>query len=62
MKAIPIRIGTLISDGRGQDLVEYALLSGFIAVVGGAFLPSIPDSISIIFSRIESLTAGAPGK
>ena len=62
MKAIPVRIGTLISDGRGQDMVAYALRSDFVAFAGGAFLPSISDSISIIFSRIDSLTAGVAGK
>ena len=56
MKAIPIRIGTLTSDGGGQDMVGYALLAGFIAVVAGGSLPNISDNISIIFSRMESFT------
>ena len=44
----------------GQDLVEYALLAGFVAVAAGALLPGISSSISTIFSRMASvLTAAA---
>jgi pilus assembly protein Flp/PilA len=47
-------------DTRGQDLVEYALLAGFVAVAAGALLPGISTSISTIFSRMGSvLTAAA---
>ena len=45
----------VIRDERGQDMVEYALLAGFIAVAAGALLPPISDSISIIFSRMGSV-------
>ncbi len=47
-------------DTRGQDLVEYALLAGFVAVAAGALLPGISTSISTIFSKMASvLTAAA---
>jgi pilus assembly protein Flp/PilA len=50
----------LLKDTRGQDLVEYALLAGFVAVAAGALLPGISTSISKIFSRMSSvLTAAA---
>jgi pilus assembly protein Flp/PilA len=42
-------------DTRGQDLVEYALLAGFVAVAAGALLPGISTSISTIFSRMGSV-------
>lgn len=52
--------GMLWNDTRGQDLVEYALLAGFVAVAAGALLPGISTSISTIFSRMGSvLTAAA---
>ena len=35
----------LVKDRKGQDMVEYALLAGFIAVAAGALLPGISDSI-----------------
>ena len=49
----------LVRDERGQDMVEYALLAGFIAVAAGALLPPISDSISIIFSKMASIVANA---
>ncbi len=49
----------LARDERGQDMVEYALLAGFIAVAAGALLPGISDDISIIFSKMASIVANA---
>jgi pilus assembly protein Flp/PilA len=49
----------VIRDERGQDMVEYALLAGFIAVAAGAVLPPISESISTIFSRMGSVVAEA---
>ena len=46
-------------DTRGQDLVEYALLAGFVAVAAGALLPGISSSISVIFSRMGSVLTAA---
>ncbi len=48
------------SDNRGQDLIEYALMAGFVAVVAGAIMPTVATSISTIFSSIASaMTAAA---
>jgi pilus assembly protein Flp/PilA len=48
------------SDNRGQDLIEYALMAGFVAVAAGAIMPGIATSISTIFSSIAStMTAAA---
>jgi pilus assembly protein Flp/PilA len=49
----------LKDDEKAQDMVEYALLAGFIAVAAGAVLPGISTSISTIFSRMASVTAAA---
>ena len=46
-------------DTRGQDLIEYALMAGFVAVAAGAVMPSIATSIKTIFNSVQSaLTAG----
>ena len=45
----------LARDEEAQDMVEYALLAGFIAVAAGAILPNISDGISTIFSKMSSL-------
>ena len=47
----------LVQNRKGQDMVEYALLAGFIAVAAGALLPGISDSISTIFSRMASVVS-----
>ena len=59
MSKIQLIIARLFQDGKGQDLVEYALLAGFIAVAAGALLPPIADSISTIFSRMASVVSVA---
>ena len=46
-------------DRRGQDLIEYALMAGFVAVAAGAFMPNVAGSISTIFSDIASVLAAA---
>ena len=48
-----------IRDTRGQDLIEYALMAGFVAVAAGAIMPGVADSISTIFSKVASVMAAA---
>ncbi len=59
MTKLYITLQRLRGDKRGQDLVEYALLAGFIAVAAGALLPGISGSISTIFSRMGSVLKNA---
>lgn len=46
-------------DNRGQDLIEYALMAGFVAVAAGALMPAISGSISTVFSKIGSVMTAA---
>ena len=46
-------------DTRGQDLIEYALMAGFVAVAAGAIMPGVSSSISTIFSKVTSVMANA---
>ena len=46
-------------DNRGQDLIEYALMAGFVAVSAGALMPNISSSISTVFSKVGSVMTGA---
>ena len=41
----------------GQDVVEYALMAGFVTVVAAAVMPSVSGSISTIFSKVSSILA-----
>jgi pilus assembly protein Flp/PilA len=46
-------------DRRGQDLIEYALMAGFVAVAAGAIMPGVASSISTIFSKVASVMTQA---
>jgi pilus assembly protein Flp/PilA len=46
-------------DTSGQDLIEYALMAGFVAVAAGAIMPGVASQISIIFSKVSSALAAA---
>ena len=49
----------IVMDTRGQDLIEYALMAGFVAVAAGALMPSVSSSISTVFSKISSVMTAA---
>jgi Flp pilus assembly pilin Flp len=42
-------------DARGQDLIEYALLAGFVAVAVDSVMPGVSSSVSKIFSKVSSV-------
>ena len=46
-------------DTRAQDMIEYALMAGFVAVAAGAILPGVSTSISTIFSKVSSVMTAA---
>jgi pilus assembly protein Flp/PilA len=46
-------------DSRGQDLIEYALMAGFVAVAAGAIMPGVASSINIVFSKANSILIDA---
>jgi pilus assembly protein Flp/PilA len=47
------------TDNHGQDLIEYALMAGFVAVAAGSIMPGVSSSISKIFSKISSVMSAA---
>lgn len=49
----------IVKDTRGQDLIEYALMAGFVAVAAGAVMPGVSTQISTIFSKVSSLLTSA---
>jgi pilus assembly protein Flp/PilA len=56
MKNLFLKLKAL-KDTRGQDLIEYALMAGFVAVAAGAVMPGVATSISTIFSKVASTLA-----
>ena len=49
----------ILTDTKGQDLIEYALMAGFVAVAAGAIMPNVSTNISTIFSKIGSSMSSA---
>jgi pilus assembly protein Flp/PilA len=43
------------NDTRGQDLVEYALAAGLVAVAAVAAMPTLSGIISNVFEKIGSM-------
>jgi len=56
---LAIRARNLRQNVKGQDLIEYALMAGFVAVAARALMPNIASSISTAFSKISSILADA---
>ncbi len=52
-------LGKLSASSSGQDLIEYALMAGFLAVTLGAFMPHLASSISTIFSELGAVPSVA---
>jgi Flp pilus assembly pilin Flp len=48
-------------DCRAQDLVEFALLAGLVAVASGLLMPNLRTSMDTIYSRIASKLVEAGG-
>jgi len=42
-------------DTQGQDLVEYALAAGMVAVAAVAAMPALSTTVNNVFSKIASI-------
>lgn len=42
-------------DTRGQDLVEYALAAGLVAVAAVACMPGLSGAVNQVFTKIGSM-------
>ncbi len=48
-----LRFKDLAENERGQDMVEYALLAGFVAIAASAFFPEVAKwLIHVIFRHV----------
>ena len=59
LNLLSLSLNRFRKDKHAQDLIEYALMAGFVAVAAGAIMPNIAVSISTIFSEIASVMIGA---
>ncbi len=46
-------------DTRGQDMIEYALMAGFVAVAAGAVMPGVATTLTTIFRKVSNLVMSA---
>jgi pilus assembly protein Flp/PilA len=46
-------------DTQGQDLVEYALAAGLVAVAAVACMPALSSTVNTVFAKIGSIVASA---
>ena len=46
-------VSTIWRDERGQDLIEYALMAGFIAVASSAILPGVGPKLAHIYVKVS---------
>ena len=44
----------LVRDDAGQDLIEYALLAGFIALASVAMITSIGTGVNTVYTNVNS--------
>ena len=42
-------------DTQGQDLVEYALMAGMVAVAAVAAMPALSSTVNNVFTKIGSI-------
>ena len=49
----------LWQDTQGQDLVEYALMVGLVAVAAVAVVPQMATQINIIFNKVTTTLSSA---
>lgn len=47
------RLAKFVLDVRGQDLVEYALMAGFVATAAAALFPGITTYLVHIYCNVE---------
>ena len=51
----------LMTDDSGQDLIEYALLAGFISLVAVAAIINVGTGVNSVYGAIEGQVAAIPG-
>ena len=56
---LAVKLQQIAKDTRGQDLIEYALMAGFVAVAAGAIMPGVASSINVVFSKVNTIMIAA---
>jgi Flp pilus assembly pilin Flp len=55
-------VSKIWNDDRGQDLIEYALMAGFVAVAAGAiFGTNLVPKLKEVFGKVETVLGESTG-
>jgi pilus assembly protein Flp/PilA len=49
-----------VRDDQGQDLIEYALLAGFISLVAVTAITNVGSGVNTVYGNINSQVADIP--
>ncbi len=52
---------SLVRDDGGQDLIEYAILAGFVSLIVVAVVTNLGVAVNGIFGGIDTQVAAIPG-
>ena len=58
MKNLIVRF---VRDDEGQDLIEYALLAGFISLVAVAAITNVGSGVNTVYNNVDSQVKAIPG-
>ncbi len=59
MQTLKNSIRTFANDESGQNLIEYALIAGLVALVAVGTMTSLGTTVSYAFNRINSVLSSA---
>ncbi len=51
----------LVRDDEGQDLIEYALLAGFISLVAVVAITNVGTGVNTVYGNVQAQVAAIPG-
>ena len=51
---------SFVKDESGQDLIEYALLAGFISLVAVVAITSVGQGVNTVYGNIDSQVGAIP--
>ena len=54
-------INRFVQDDNGQDLIEYALLAGFISLVAVLAITNVGTGVNNVYQGVEGQVAAIPG-
>ena len=51
----------LVREDEGQDLIEYALLAGFISLVAVVAITNVGTGVNAVYGNVQTQVAAIPG-